>query len=281
MRLLWIQWMERERSGVRITFQRILIWLWGWFWKGISSGSHLFSLSLFCDDWIFLCFRWATYSKGGFKEGVSLSVDDEINRWQKYSYGCNELSFPPLRCLLLSNFDFLLRLLILQTLSITGSYSIPSSNGSVKARSRNRSIRSFGPRRRCTIRFRWCPVSPYFLKIIVLYGLRIRFALVMIPSASRGVGLYLYPIYLSIKTTDMFSYYGLAGSITISLINYILLGFQFPVDGYFMHSFEIFLATTVVFWGSGTVGYTLLEYRLGYKKLFGALLENLLWIPFL
>lgn len=34
-----------------------------------------------------------------------------------------------------------------------------------------------------------------------------------------------------------------------------------------MHSFEIFLATTVVFWGSGTVGYTLLEYRLGKKKL--------------
>jgi len=34
--------------------------------------------------------RWATYSKGMFKEGVSLSVDDELNRWQKYSYGCNE-----------------------------------------------------------------------------------------------------------------------------------------------------------------------------------------------
>lgn len=31
--------------------------------------------------------RWATYSKGGFKEGVSLTVDDELNRWQKYSYG--------------------------------------------------------------------------------------------------------------------------------------------------------------------------------------------------
>jgi hypothetical protein len=31
--------------------------------------------------------RWASYSKGGFKEGVSLTVDDELNRWQKYSYG--------------------------------------------------------------------------------------------------------------------------------------------------------------------------------------------------
>jgi hypothetical protein len=54
---------------------------------------------------------------------------------------------------------------------------------------------------------------------------------------------------------------------TISIINYVLLGFQFTIDGFFMHSFEVFLATTVVFWGSGTLGYTLLEYRLGHKKL--------------
>ncbi|KAJ3567239.1 hypothetical protein NP233_g6495 [Leucocoprinus birnbaumii] len=78
----------------------------------------------------------------------------------------------------------------------------------------------------------------------------------------------------------MFSYYGLAASITISLINYVLLGFQFTVDGWFMHSFEILLATSVVFWGSGTVGYTLLEYRIGQKKLLQALFENILWIPF-
>lgn len=29
--------------------------------------------------------RWATYSNGGFQEGVSLSADDEINRWQSES----------------------------------------------------------------------------------------------------------------------------------------------------------------------------------------------------
>jgi cellulose synthase/poly-beta-1,6-N-acetylglucosamine synthase-like glycosyltransferase len=40
--------------------------------------------------------RWATYSEGGFKEGVSLTCDDELNRWQKYAYGCNELIFNPL-----------------------------------------------------------------------------------------------------------------------------------------------------------------------------------------
>ena len=47
-------------------------------------------ISWFCPSWIS---RWATYSKGGFKEGVSLSVDDELNRWQKYSYGCNKWVF--------------------------------------------------------------------------------------------------------------------------------------------------------------------------------------------
>lgn len=56
--------------------------------------------------------RWATYSNGGFQEGVSLSADDEINRcassylhasstlmltshsmhrWQKYAFGVSEL----------------------------------------------------------------------------------------------------------------------------------------------------------------------------------------------
>jgi membrane glycosyltransferase len=30
--------------------------------------------------------RWATYTKGAFKEGVSLSAEDEINRWQKVRF---------------------------------------------------------------------------------------------------------------------------------------------------------------------------------------------------
>lgn len=64
-----------------------------------------------------------------------------------------------------------------------------------------------------------------------------------------------------------------------------------------MHSFEIWLATIVVFWGSGNVGYTLLEYRLGHKELvnegqllqtllltvtqISGFLENVMWMPFL
>lgn len=69
--------------------------------------------------------RWATYSKGGFKEGVSLTCDNELDRWQKvrtsslcallslersrltqrpfpsrstqYAYGCSELLFHPMK----------------------------------------------------------------------------------------------------------------------------------------------------------------------------------------
>ena len=65
----------------------------------------------------------------------------------------------------------------------------------------------------------------------------------------------------------MFSYYGIAAAITISIINYVLLGFQFDVDGFYLHSFEIWLATNVVFFGTGTVGYSILQYRIGQSKL--------------
>jgi hypothetical protein len=40
--------------------------------------------------------RLASYHHGGFKEGVSLTVYDELARWEKYAYGCNELVFHPL-----------------------------------------------------------------------------------------------------------------------------------------------------------------------------------------
>ena len=42
--------------------------------------------------------RLGAYHKGdnAFKEGVSLTVFDELARWQKYAYGCNELLFHPL-----------------------------------------------------------------------------------------------------------------------------------------------------------------------------------------
>ena len=41
--------------------------------------------------------RFASYTMDGFKEGVSLTVYDELARWEKYAYGCSELIFHPLR----------------------------------------------------------------------------------------------------------------------------------------------------------------------------------------
>ena len=53
------------------------------------------------------------------------------------------------------------------------------------------------------------------------------------------------------------------------------------MDRFYLHSFEILLACTVVFPAIGNLGYTLLEYRTGHRSFFGALVENLRWIPFL
>ncbi|KAK9235209.1 glycosyl transferase family group 2-domain-containing protein [Lipomyces kononenkoae] len=50
------------------------------------------SLKLRCKGYTV---RLAAYHGDGFKEGVSLSVYDEIRRWQKYAYGCSELMFKP------------------------------------------------------------------------------------------------------------------------------------------------------------------------------------------
>lgn len=41
--------------------------------------------------------RYAAYTGDGFKEGVSLTVYDELARWEKYAFGCNELLFHPFR----------------------------------------------------------------------------------------------------------------------------------------------------------------------------------------
>ncbi|KAM5542549.1 hypothetical protein V8D89_004008 [Ganoderma adspersum] len=150
--------------------------------------------------------RWATYSKGGFKEGVSLTVDDELNRWQKYAYGCNELLFNP----------------IVQWWRK-------------------------GPIAQQIRRFMWSGAPLHYKFSMMAY---------------------------------MFSYYGISAAITISILNYVLLGFQFPVDGFYQHSFEVWLAVTVVFFGSGNVGFTLLEYRLGHKPFLSSMLENITWIPF-
>ncbi|PSS21993.1 hypothetical protein M430DRAFT_98768 [Amorphotheca resinae ATCC 22711] len=63
------------------------------------SESHVsedfdMSLRLQCDGYTI---RLAAWAGDGFKEGVSLTVYDELARWEKYAYGCNELLFYPIR----------------------------------------------------------------------------------------------------------------------------------------------------------------------------------------
>ncbi|EJF59433.1 hypothetical protein DICSQDRAFT_181943 [Dichomitus squalens LYAD-421 SS1] len=150
--------------------------------------------------------RWATYSDGGFKEGVSLTCDDELNRWQKYSYGCNELIFNPL-------IDWW----------------------------------HMGPITKQLRTFIWSDAPVHYKITMMAY---------------------------------MFSYYGLAASSILSVLNYFLLGWDIAVDGFYEHSFEIWLACTVVFPGAGNVGFTLLEYRLGQRNILDSFIENVTWIPF-
>ncbi|KAI0688232.1 glycosyl transferase family group 2-domain-containing protein [Cytidiella melzeri] len=150
--------------------------------------------------------RWSTYSDGGFKEGVSLTCDDELNRWQKYAYGCNELIFNPL---------------------IEWWYK--------------------GPINKQLHVFMWSD-APVHYKISM--------------------------------TSYMFSYYGIAAGFALSLMNYFLLGWAATTDGYYLHSFEVWLACMAVFPVLGNLGFTLLEYRLGHRNLLDSLMENLTWVPF-
>ena len=74
---------------------------------------------------------------------------------------------------------------------------------------------------------------------------------------------------------------GIAAGATLSLLNYFLLGFAVDVDGWYFHSFEVWLACMVVFPAAGNVSFSLLEYRLGHRNLLGAFFENFTWVPFL
>ncbi|KAJ7705084.1 glycosyl transferase family group 2-domain-containing protein [Mycena olivaceomarginata] len=150
--------------------------------------------------------RWATYSEGGFKEGVSLTVVDELARWQKYAYGCDEIIFNPF--------------------------------------------------------IRWWRKGP-------------------ISDQLRGFVWSIAPVHYKIGMMSyMFSYYGIAAATVGSILNYLLLGLAPQLDHFYLHSFEILLACTVVFPGLGNLGFTLLEYRLGHRNFFAALIENLRWVPF-
>jgi len=51
------------------------------------------SIRLQSADWVT---RYASYHQDEFKEQVSLTIYDEISRWERYSYGDSELMFHPI-----------------------------------------------------------------------------------------------------------------------------------------------------------------------------------------
>lgn len=65
-------------------------------WWSEKHVSEDFELSLKLQNLGYII-RQASYTAGEFKEGVSLTVYDEIDRWQKYAFGVFELVFNPLK----------------------------------------------------------------------------------------------------------------------------------------------------------------------------------------
>ena len=65
------------------------------FWsESTVSEDFDMALRLQCEGYLV---RLGGYTGKGFKEGVSLTVYDELSRWEKYAYGCNELIFHPMK----------------------------------------------------------------------------------------------------------------------------------------------------------------------------------------
>jgi len=64
-------------------------------WWSEETVSEDFDMALRLQSAGYLV-RLAGYTGDGFKEGVSLTVYDELARWEKYAYGCSELIFHPI-----------------------------------------------------------------------------------------------------------------------------------------------------------------------------------------
>lgn len=100
------------------------------------SESHVsedfdMSLRLQCDGYVI---RLASWAHGGFKEGVSLTVYDELARWEKYAYGCNELLFHPMRKWIYKGpFTALFRRFLLSNIRFTSKITIISYIGTYYA----------------------------------------------------------------------------------------------------------------------------------------------------
>ncbi|KAI9715008.1 MAG: hypothetical protein M1812_006221 [Candelaria pacifica] len=100
------------------------------------SESHVsedfdMSLRLQCNGYII---RLAAWAGEGFKEGVSLTVYDELARWEKYAYGCNELLFHPIRLWVVRGpFTSLFRRFLFSNIRFTSKVTIISYIGTYYA----------------------------------------------------------------------------------------------------------------------------------------------------
>lgn len=152
--------------------------------------------------------RLATYQADGFREGVSLTVYDELSRWEKYAYGCSELIFNPFRY--------------------------------------------------------WFTRSPFSKTFRGFIGSGIPFASKITILAYMG------------------SYYAIGSAWLMAVMNYFLVGwFNEALDHYYVDSFKVYFAITVVFTGLGQLSLAVLRYRAGERSLVSTILENLSWIPLL
>jgi hypothetical protein len=65
-----------------------------WWSEATVSEDFDMALRLQAEKYIV---RLGAYTGDGFQEGVSLTVYDELARWEKYAYGCSELIFWPFK----------------------------------------------------------------------------------------------------------------------------------------------------------------------------------------
>ncbi|KAJ9105391.1 hypothetical protein QFC21_001761 [Naganishia friedmannii] len=150
--------------------------------------------------------RWATYSEDKFEEGVSLTCDDEVNRWQKYAWGCSELIFHPLRYWLFRG-----------------------------------------------------PLTPLFRQYL---GSNI-------------------PIHCKISVLAyIFSYYAIACSWPLTVLNYVLVGFDLPIDNFYLNGWKIAFVCILLFSGLSNVAAIVLRYRLKIKNTGDFAAKQIMFIPF-
>ncbi|PWN27268.1 hypothetical protein BDZ90DRAFT_220834 [Jaminaea rosea] len=152
--------------------------------------------------------RWATYSDCEFKEGVSLTCDDELNRWQKYAFGVSELVFRPLK-------------------------------------------------------YWWKgPITPIYRRFLWAKG---------IPWHSKFC-----------STSYIFSYYAIACAMPLTIALTLIQGWFAPtLDLVFLQPFKVFVAIVVVFNGLCMFGFVAAKFRSRRQKLWPAIREHVVWMPFM